>query len=324
MARKLSEKELMAAAAAEHGIVIRKTNVWKRVLQYKYMYLLFLPLLAFYVIFCYAPMYGVILAFKSYDYAGGILGSPWIGMDNFRQLFEHPEFATAFANTIIISFGRLIFEFPIPIILALFINEIRGSGYKRVMQTIYTFPHFLSWVIVYGLCFNLFSHDGIFNQLMNIMGLKSTQLLQDPKTFRAFLFISDNWKEMGYGTIIYLAAITGISPELYEAGKIDGANRWQLMHYITWPSIKPTVAIMLVLSVAGMMNAGFDQIFNMDNAAVRGVSDIIDTLVFRLTFVLGADFGFTTAIGLFKSVINLILMLVANKVVKNLTGKGIY
>jgi ABC-type polysaccharide transport system, permease component len=269
-------------------------------------------------------MYGVILAFKTYDFGAGIMGSPWIGLENFRQLLDHPEFAGAFANTLIISCGRLIFEFPIPIVLALFINEIRGSGYKRVMQTIYTFPHFLSWVIVYGLAFNLFSHDGIFNQLMDLMGLPSTQLLQSPKTFRAFLFMSDNWKEMGYGTIIYLAAITGISPELYEAGKIDGASRWQLMGYITWPSIKPTVAIMLVLTVAGMMNAGFDQIFNMDNAAVRSVSDIIDTLVFRLTFVTGSDFGFTTAMGLFKSVINLILMLIANKIVKNLTGRGIY
>lgn len=324
MATKKREKELMAAAAAENGIVIRKPSLGKRIFQNRYMYLLFLPLLVFYAIFLYAPMYGVTLAFKSYDYLGGILGSPWIGLENFRQLLEHPEFMQAFQNTLIISFGRLVFEFPIPIILALFINEIRGTGYKRVMQTIYTFPHFLSWVIVYGLFFNLFSHDGVVNQLLNIMGLKSQEVLQNAGTFRSFLFISDNWKEAGYGTIIYLAAITGISPELYEAGKIDGANRWQLMRYITWPSIKPTVAIMLVLQVAGMMNAGFDQIFNMDNAAVRSVSDIIDTLVFRLTFVTGADFGFTTAIGLFKSVINLILMLIANGVVKKLTGRGIY
>ena len=307
----------------------RKNTLGKKIWQNKYMYLLFLPMLIYLLVFCYYPMYGVILAFKDFNYAKGIIASPWAkeyGMNNFIKLFRNPRFFAALKNTLIISTGRIIFEFPFPVILALLINEIRSSKFKRITQTVYTFPHFISWIIVYGLFFNIFSSDGIFNQLIALMGFERTSLLSNPDTFRPLLYISDNWKEMGWSAIIYLASITGISPELYEAARIDGASRRQLVWHITFPCIGGTIAIMFVLTVANLMNAGFDQIFNMYNAAVYEVSDIIDTLIYRMTFKdpNSAGFGYTTAMGLFKSVINFALLIVANGIVKKSTGKGIY
>lgn len=300
-----------------------RTRIW----QNKYMYLMFLPMLLFMLVFCYYPMYGVILAFKNFNYNLGILGSPWAknhGLNNFINIFKNPQFLNAFKNTVGISLGRLIFEFPFPILLAILINEIRGKRYQKVVQTVFTFPHFISWIIVYGLFFNLFSNNGVVNQFLGLFGVGPTNILANASTFRPLLFISDNWKEMGWSAIIYLASITGISPELYESAKIDGGNRFQLIRYITLPCIQGTIVILLILQIAGMMNAGFDQIFNMYNPAVQDVSDIIDTMIYRLTFKQGTDFGYTTAIGLFKSVINFSLLFGANTIVKKLTGKGIY
>lgn len=325
--RKAQMSEAALQSEIRQPLGKNRHSLWIRIWQNKYMYLMFLPLLVFYIIFAYAPMGGIILAFKNYSFGKGIWGSPWadnFGLEHFIRLSTHPEFLNALKNTIVISFGRLIFEFPVPVILALLINEIRGRKFKRVVQTIYTFPHFLSWIIIYGLLVNLFASDGIYNQLIGLFGMEPVNILGNPDAYKPFLFISNNWKEAGYSTIIYLAAITGINPELYEAAKIDGANRWQLVKHITWPCIKPTVAIMLILAVASMMSAGFDQIFNTYNAATQDAGDIVDTLVYRLQFVIGSNFGFTTAIGLFKSVVNLLLMLVANTIVKRITGKGIY
>ena len=260
----------IAGQNMQHAVSLQKKSFWVTVWQYKYLYLLFLPLFLFFAVFCYAPMGGVLLAFKDYSFRAGVFGSPWtdnFGMKHFITLAGHPDFLKALKNTIIISFGRLIFEFPMPIILALLINEIRGRKFKRVVQTIYTFPHFLSWVIMYGLLMNFFTTDGILNQFLALFGLPGANVLTDSGFYKWFLFLTNNWKEAGYGTIIYLAAITSISPELYESAKIDGANRWHLVKHITWPCIKPTAAIMLVLAVAGMMNAGFDQIFNTTNPA---------------------------------------------------------
>lgn len=308
-------------------IIKNKTSFGVRIWKNKYMYLLFLPMLIYMLIFCYYPMYGVILAFKDFNFGLGILHSPWadhFGWGNFIDIFDNPQFFIAFRNTLIISLGRLVFEFPIPIILALLLNEIRSTKYKRTVQTIFTFPHFISWIIVYGLFFNLFSSDGVVNQLLALVGIGKQTILSSPNMFRPLLFISDNWKEMGWSAIIYLASISGISPELYEAAKIDGASRRKLVWHITLPCILGTIAILLVLQVAGTMNAGFDQIFNMYNPAVQDKSDIIDTLIYRLSFKQGSDFGFTTAIGLFKSVINFILLIIANTFVKRSTGKGIY
>lgn len=302
-------------------------KLYRRICYNKYFYILFLPALIYYLIFCYRPMYGAILAFKDLDFSKGIMGSPWTsmyGMKHFYDLVSDMDFKTAFLNTVIVSFQRIIFEFPVPIILALLINEIRKNKIRRIVQTILTFPHFLSWVVVTGIFFNLLGDSGVFNEMLAAMGFEKVHLLTQQSTFRGLLYATSNWKEAGWGTIIYLAAISGVNPELYEAAIVDGAKRFQLVRYITWPAIVSVIGMMLILAIAGMMNAGFDQIFNMYNAAVYPKVDIIDTFIYRRTFVSGLDFASSTAIGLFKSVINFILLFAANSVVRKFTGKGIY
>lgn len=236
-------------------------SLWSRIWENRFLYVMLLPMVVLLLIFNYYPMYGVILAFKDFNFSAGILGSPWTknhGFYNFLRLFRDPSFSNAMINTLSISLGRLIFEFPIPIMLALLINEIRSNKYKRVVQTVYTFPHFISWIIVAGLFFNLFSNDGIVNQIFTVVGLPKQHVLSDPNTFRPLVYISSNWKEMGWSAIIYLATISGISPELYEAARIDGAGRAQLVRHITLPCLSGTIAILLILQIASMMNAGFD------------------------------------------------------------------
>ena len=256
----------MAGLQRNTGIVPgHGRGLWKKIFYYKYFYLLFLPAFILYIIFSYKPMYGAILAFKDLDFQKGILGSPWTemhGLKHFYGLLTDMEFKKAFRNTLIIIC------FPAPIILALLINEIRNNKLKRVIQTVLTFPHFISWVVVTGIFFNLLSDAGLLNEIIVAFGGQKIHLLTQASTFRGLLYSTDIWKEAGWGTIIYLAAIAGINVELYEAATVDGAKRFQLMRYITWPAIKSVIGVMLILAIANIMNAGFDQIFNMYSAAV--------------------------------------------------------
>jgi len=321
MARTLHEGVMLPVARPRTA----RRGTWKRMRQHKMLYLLVLPALVYYAIFSYAPMYGVILAFKQFMFYKGILGSPWVGWSNFQQAFLYDDFWTALRNTVIISLGRLVFEFPMAIILALLLNELaERSRAKRVFQTIFTFPHFLSWVVLGGILINLLGDTGIVNAILVQVGVPRTDFLVDPSTFRPLLFASDNWKEAGWGAIIYLAAIAGISPELYEAAYVDGARRSQQLRYITLPSIAGTISIMLILAVGNIMNAGFDQIFNLYSGAVLNVADIVDTFVYRFTFDQGGSYGVTTAIGLFKSVLNLMLLVLANLAVKRMGQEGLF
>lgn len=304
-----------------------KRRLWKQICYYKYFYFLFLPALVLYIIFSYIPMYGAVLAFKDLNFTKGILRSPWTdmhGMKHFYELLSDMEFKKAFSNTLIISLQRIIICFPIPIILSLLINEIQKNKLKRIVQTVLTFPHFISWVVVTGIISNLLSDAGVINEIILALGGEKIHLFTQASTFRGLLYSTDIWKEAGWGTIIYLAAISGVSIELYEAAIVDGAKRFQLVRYITWPAIKSVIGIMLILAIANIMNAGFDQIFNMYNAAVYDKADIIDTFVYRRTFITGLDFSSSTAIGLFKSVINFIMLFTGNAIVKRSTGKGIY
>ncbi len=305
----------------------RWRSLRERIWYNRGIYLFFLPALAAYLVFTYVPMYGAILAFKDFSFKLGILRSPWTSMNGFQHFYDllsDASFKKAFFNTVIISFGRILFEFPVPILLALLLNEIRKNRYKRFFQTVFTFPHFVSWIIISGIVFNLFSDSGVVNGILVTLGGQKINVLTQPSTFRAFLYSTSIWKEAGWGTIIYLATITGINPSLYEAAIVDGASRFQLARYITWPSILSVVGVMLILQISSVMNAGFDQVFNLYNAAVYDKADIIDTLIYRRTFVKGMDFASSTAIGLFKSVINFAMLLVGNFVVKKATGKGIY
>ncbi|WP_246239233.1 ABC transporter permease [Paenibacillus anseongensis] len=297
----------------------------REIIRHKYFYLMVLPLILFYIIFAYIPMYGVTLAFKDFNYSLGIMGSPWNNFQNFKDVFHNPDFVKSFRNTLFINLGRLIIEFPIPIVLAIMLNEIRNGRLKRVYQTVFTFPHFISWVVLSGIITSLLSDQGVVNQLLQLLGMEKNNILTSNGSFLGLVFASNVWKEAGWSSIIYLAAISGINPELYEASAIDGANRFQQLKAITWPVLRSTAAILLILAVGGIMNGGFDQIFNMYNPAVYERSDILDTFVYRSAFTDATGFGFSTTVGLLKSVINFVLLFGANFIVKHvLKEEGLY
>ncbi|MHA0857750.1 ABC transporter permease [Paenibacillus sp. CMAA1364] len=305
---------------------VKKRNLWDTMLQYKYFYIMVLPLLAWYAIFSYAPMYGVTLAFKTFDYSEGITGSPWVGLEHFRTIMSDLELRRAFYNTIIISMVKLVTHFPTPIILAIVLYEFSRVVARRVFQTILTFPHFISWVVLSGIIVNLLSREGIINQLIIIFGGEAISPLVDENSFRSVLYITHIWREIGWDSIIYLAALAGINPELFEAAEMDGANRFQRLVNISWPGIKSTVAILLILHVGQLMTNGasFDQIFNMYSSPVYSVADTLDTYIYRTSFTTGGDFGYTTAVGIVKSLISLMLLVIANTVVKKLGEEGLY
>lgn len=302
----------------------KKKSLGKRILLNWQVYLLLLPGLIWYTIFCYIPIGGLSLAFKDYKANLGIWGSPWVGLANYDFVMRDPDFFQALVNTIVISLSRLIFQFPVPIILALLINEIRSTRYRKVLQTVFTFPHFLSWVIIASIMLNLLGNSGTVNSVLKVFGMEPVNFLGDESLFRPLLYISENWKSAGWSAIIYMAAIAGIDTEQYEAATIDGAGRLQKMLYITLPSIKATIVVMFILAVGGIMNAGFDQIFNLSNAAVRDVSDILDTYIYRITFQSSADFSFSTAIALFKSIINFIFLISCDRISKLVGETGLF
>lgn len=289
------------------------------------LYAMILPVLLWYIIFCYIPMGGISLAFKEYRYDMGLWGSPWVGLKHFIDMAGDAEFKRAFINTLIFSFGKLLFSFPIPIIVAILLNEIRHPRVKKFFQTVFTFPHFISWVVLSGILINMFGSNGIINQILGSMGGDQVSPLMSLTSFRPFIWLSNIWKEFGWDSIIYMAALTGIDPQLYEAASIDGAGRFQKMRYVTWPGIRGTVSIMLILQIGGIMSgASFDQIFNLYSAPVYPVADILDTYVYRMSFMTGTNFGYTTAVGVLKSVIGVVMITAANKVITKLGEEGLF
>lgn len=301
----------------------KQKTLWQRIWLKRWCYLIILPGMAYFFLFKYVPMYGIQLAFKDFDMVAGITASPWIGLGNFRLLFRDREFFLALKNTLIISYMQLLLFFPFPVILSILINEVRPRKFKRTVQTILTFPHFLSWVIVAGIMMNILANNGAINNMLAVLGFDKYQFLTDKKLFRYILIFSLMWKESGWSCILYIAAITGIDPSLYEAATIDGANRWHRIRHITWPGILPVVVITLIMRVGHIMDAGFDQIMNMYNSTVLDVADILDTYIYRITFQRTPNFGFSTAVGLFKGLTNCILLLTVNTFCKKLTGTGI-
>lgn len=299
-------------------------SLGKRIWDARFLYLLLLPAIVWYAVWRYIPMDGVLLAFKKYSAKLGIWGSKWIGFKNFQRIFITPAAVGAIINTLEISLTRLIVEFPIPILLAVLLNEVKHAQGKKVMQTVYTFPHFLSWVIVSAICTNFFASTGFFNTMLRTLGMQPIAFLADKNLFRPLLYFTSIWKESGWSSIIFLAAISSIDQALYEAAEIDGANRLQMAWYITVSCIRETIVLMFIMQVGNVMNAGFDQIFNMKNGAVASSVQIIDTYVYDITFDSAPDYGFSAAVGIFKSVINLILMLLANNVCRRLTGSGLF
>lgn len=296
----------------------------KAIIKNRYIYLILIPGMAYLFIFSFIPMYGIQIAFKNFMIDKGFWGSPWIGFLNFKYMFIDQQFWVAFTNTIVISVSRIAFTFFVPVILAIIINELSDGKYRRVLQTALTFPHFLSWVIISGILFNILNSDGLVNHMISQLGLKPISFLGTPALFRPLLYLAEVFKESGWGSIIYLASIAAINPEIYEAAIVDGANTIQRIWHVTLPGIKPTMVLLLVLGVGNVMNAGFDQIFNLYNPVVYPVADIIDTYIYRITFQSATDFGFSTAVGLFKSVLNFIFIISANKLAKLVGENGLF
>ena len=301
----------------------RLNRLGREIWQARYIYLLMIPGLLFFIIFHYVPMNGIVLAFKKFNARLGIWGSPSVGWDNFERIFRTPDALTAIKNTFEINLSRLVFQFPAAIILALLLNEMRGTRVKRIYQTVYTFPHFLSWVVVSSILSNFLASGGLVNSIIAGMGGTRINFLADTALFRPLLYLTHNWKEMGWDSIIYMAAIAAIDPTLYEAATVDGAGRMQQVFNVTLPSIMSTIVILFILQVGRIMNAGFEQIFYMQNAAVMKVSDVLDTYIYAITFKATPNYGFSAAVGLFKSVINLVMLLVANFTVKKFSGSGL-
>lgn len=287
------------------------------VAENRYLYLLLLPAVVYYFIFCYLPMGGVLISFQNFMPALGISGSKWVGLEHFQRLFSSSDFTRLFRNTVLISLYKLIFFFPVPIILSLMLNEVKNKCYKKTVQTVLYFPYFISWVVVYSIVYSLTSLDGgMIPQVFRMLGKEPIILLADKGTFRGLLVVTEIWKNAGWGTIIYLAAIAGINEELYEAARIDGAGKWDEIRCITIPSIMPTIVTMLLLSMSNVLNAGFAQVLAMYNPAVYEVADIFDTYVYRQG-LLSAQFSYSTAVGLFKSVVNFAAVILFDRLAKH-------
>lgn len=294
---------------------------WKRD---KYLYVLAIPGILFFLLFKYVPLWGISIAFKDYSPYQGFFQSPWIGLDNFNRFFANPDFFHLFRNTIAISLMNLFFYFPLPILLSILLTELKNELFKKTIQTIIYMPHFLSWVIIAGITFLLLSQsEGVVNKMLVAAGLHKIDFLTSPVLFWPILTLQTIWKDAGWGTILFLAAIAGIDPQLYEAAKMDGAGRLRQIWHITLPSIRNVIVILLILRIGHMMDVGFEQVLLMANGAVSDVADVFDTYVFRVGIQQG-EFSYSTAIGIFKSVVGLILVVIANKLAKKLGEEGVY
>lgn len=290
----------------------------------KYLYILLLPCVIYFIVFNYAPMYGLVIAFKDFKFSKGIIGSAWNGLENFQYLFSLNDFYRVFGNSIILSLIRIVFYFPIPIIVALMLNEIPFIRYKRSVQTMIYLPYFISWVVIGGILVNLLSPSwGIINSLIKTMGGEPVFFLGSAKYFRGIALVSYIWKQAGWDTIIYLAAITSINPDLYEAATIDGASRMQRIWHITLPCIKPTIIILLLLSIGSIMSNGFEQIYMLQNSSNLQVSEVFETYTYKLGMVNGR-FSFATTVGLFSSVVGFVLLMIANWTAKLMGEDGIF
>jgi len=296
----------------------------KYVKQHKWLYLMLIPGLMYLIIFRYIPMGGIIIAFQKFNPFSGLSGSEWVGLYYFKMLFTSPDFPRVLINTLGISMLSLIFYFPAPIVLALLLNEIKHQKYKRTVQTFIYIPHFISLVIVASLTYQLLNiNDGIINQVVQMLTGKTINFLGKPEYFRGLIIGQSIWKETGYGTIIFLAALAGVDVSLYEAARVDGAGRWKMMWHVTLPAIRGTIIIMLILRVGSILNTGFEQIFLMKNALNSSVAEVFDTYVYTKG-IINAQYSYSTATGLFKSVVGMIMVLGANKLAKKAGESGIY
>ncbi|OCT12559.1 sugar ABC transporter permease [Paenibacillus pectinilyticus] len=308
-------------------ISTRTRSLWKTMLIYRHYYLLVLPGVLYFLIFHYVPMLGIAIAFKDvspYNVIGDLLHGPWVGFRFFQQFMDSVYFWNVMENTLLISLYKLLWAFPASIVLALMLNEVSHGLFKRVVQTLSYLPHFLSMVIVAGILVNLLSTEvGFINVILKSLGFDSIYFMGNENYFRSVLVSSHIWQSIGWGSILYLAAIAGIDPQLYEAAEMDGAGRWRKMWHVTLPGIVPIMVLLLIFNVGGLLNAGFEQIYLLYSPPVYRVSDIIDTYVYR-EGIGATHYSYATAVGLFKNIISLILILAANFTAKKMQQESLF
>lgn len=301
----------------------RWTALAKDLRRNKYIYMMLLPVLAYYIIFDYVPMYGAQIAFRDYIPARGVWGSEWIGFENFRDFFGGIYFWRLFRNTLAINVLDVIFGFPAPIILALLLNELSSDTFKRTIQTVTYMPHFISLVVVVGMTIDFLARTGLINQLLGYIGIGPILFLQEPRWYWAIYVGSGIWQSIGWGSIIYLAAIAGINPTLYEAAKVDGAGRFRQILYVTLPGILPTIMLLLILRMGTMMSLGYDKAILLYNPLTYETADVFSTYVYRKG-ILETNFSFSAAVGLFNSAINFVLLLTANRLSRRYSQSGLF
>lgn len=287
------------------------------------VYVMLAIVMVYFVLFCYWPMYGNIIAFQNYKPVRGILRSSFVGLKNFQKFFSNFYFYRLLRNTLIISGLNLLFGFPFPIVFAILLNEVRNQKCKKIVQTITYLPHFITTVVICSMITQFTNSTGFITTIVNSMGVHEGSLIGDPSSFRSIYVISDIWQSFGWNSIIYIAAISGINPDLYEAAAIDGANRAQRMWHVTVPGMRETIVIMLIMACGRLMNVGWEKAFLLQSEATYETSDIISTFVYRKGFVEN-DYSYSAAVNIFNSVINLILLTAANKICNKLSGSGLW
>ncbi|OXM87636.1 ABC transporter permease [Paenibacillus rigui] len=304
--------------------VLQRSALAKDLIRDKWMYLMLLPGIVYFIIFKYVPMYGILMAFQDYKPFLGIMNSPWVGIKHFERFFSEPQFWDLFRNTVLLAVYNLVFFFPLPIVLALMLNEVRNDKFKGFVQTLVYIPHFVSWVVVVGIFYILLTTEGgILNELLyTITGTKIAFLLE-PEWFRTMIVSQSIWKEVGWGTIIFLAALSGVDLQLYEAARMDGAGRWRQLWHITLPAIRGTIVILLILRLGNFLDSGFEHIFLMLTPTNREVGEVFDTYVY-VKGLTQSQFSYSAAVGLFKSAVGLILVLGSNWLAKRFGQEGVY
>ncbi len=301
----------------------KRGDLLKKIIQHKHIYIILLPTILYYLIFCYAPMGGLVIAFQKFSITKGIFGSPWVWFDNFKAFITDYNFFRLLRNTVAINFWGLVFGFPAPIIFALLLNEIRNTRFKKLVQTVTYMPHFLSVVVVSGLVLTFVSSTGLINSLIEMLGGERISFMTEPDYFYKVYITSDIWQQLGWNSIMYIAALAGIDQELYEAAAIDGAGRWRQLWNVTLPGIKGTIMILLIMRIGRMLTIGYDKILLLYNESIWETADVISTYVYRRGLIDG-DYSYSAAVGMFNSIINFIFLVAANKISNKATGSGLW
>ncbi|MGG1517166.1 ABC transporter permease subunit [Paenibacillus oryzisoli] len=316
-------------SAAGKGVATRRTGLrrgallWHNMRKYWPLYLMAVPGTAFILIFKYIPLTGSLIAFQDYSVFKGFADSPWVGFKHFQTLLHYADFNRVFTNTLILGMLKTLFVFPVPIVLALMINEVRKAALKKGIQTALYIPHFLSWVIVAGIAFDLFAVSGLFNIVMGWFGHEPVLAMQESAYFRPIYVLTGLWRDAGWGTVVYMAAISSIDPQLYESAMMDGASKFKMMRHVTFPLLLPTILVLFLLEIGNFMELGFDHVYNLLTPMTYSAGDILDTYVFR-TGIQQAQYSFATAVGLFQSIIGFILVYTFNRLSRKVSDGGLW